>query len=599
MYDYSMLVGANNSGKSNIVQALRIFYEDASWAISDGPRIVGADGDSWIELQYALSADEFASLPDKYKGKDHILRVRKYLVSDEKDRVTKGQSNIYAYLPDGSLEETLFFGAKNIGQAKLGKIIYVPALSTTGDTFKMTGPSPFRSIITFLLKKVLESSKGYAQVGEAFKVLDKEANGKDGFLTQLCGPMNGALQRWGINMVLGIKALAPEDIVKNHIEHSFHDQAIEDALPIDRFGHGFQRTVIYELIKLAPRFADVKKPAKKEFDPDFTLILFEEPETFLHPDQQEHMSVSLRQLGAQGGQQVLVTTHSPIFVGKAADDLKQIVRLVRQSGSTRVFQPSPTALTEILTGAQKLRDALAAFVNDPNIADAKKGRARTLIANFPTEDVAAQEDSFRFQLFLDGDRASIFFADTVIICEGVSEKALFNYMLQNKWSDLRTNSIFVLDALGKYNFPRYLLLLEAFGVRHGVLLDADANKNEHQAINDLVHSLCCGASTNGIHQFDDDLEAFLGLPKTDRPDKKAIEILKVLSADAIPGATLDTLRAIFGKLCGEQAAQETEEAPAVAAVNELIATVSEAAEVDVPRPRPVGRARRRAEEAVQ
>src|SRR5262245_11371953 len=91
-YDYTMLVGANNSGKSNIIQALRIFYEDASWAASDAPRIPGQDKESWIELRYSLSREEFASLPDKYKGKDPFLTVRKYFAAEKEERVKKGQT---------------------------------------------------------------------------------------------------------------------------------------------------------------------------------------------------------------------------------------------------------------------------------------------------------------------------------------------------------------------------------------------------------------------------------------------------------------------------------------------------------------------------
>ena len=577
VYDYTLLVGANNSGKSNILHALRVFYEDATWsAASDMPRKPGDDEESWIELEFALTDDEFQNLPDKYKGKTHHLRVRKYLASGQPNRVSKGQSNIFAYLPDGSLEDTNFFGAKNIGQSKLGSIIYVPALSTTGDTFKMSGPSPFRNIITFLLKKVITNSKSYAEIGRAISALNDEANGADGFLTQLKNPMNSALERWGISMVLNVKELSPDDIVKNQIEHSFHDNDLGCGLPIDKFGHGFQRSVIYELIKIAPTFAPAAKAVKKEFDPDLTIILFEEPETFLHPNQQEHMALSLRALAVDANQQVLITTHSPIFVGKAASDLKKIVRLVRNEGITSVFQPTDETLRSILTGAKRLRDCLDEYVNSPTVPEDKKKRAAQLIANFPTDEVAQQEDRVRFQLFLDSDRASLFFADKVIICEGASEKALFNYLLEGAWNELREESIFILEALGKFNFPRYQLLLDAFGINHGVLIDGDDNKNEHLAINDLIQSLC-GDHTHAVHQFEKDLETYLGLPKTARDDRKPLEILKALEGGKIGTPKLDELKVIFQRLCGTKGDDE-EKAGAVVEAVLLDAVLNTAAE---------------------
>lgn len=553
LYDYTMLVGANNSGKSTVINALRVFYEDSlKWSPADSPKVASEDHEeSWIEVKYNLTDEEFKNLPTKYQGKDYNITIKKYLASKaEPERVKTNQSNLYARLPDGTLEETLFFGAKSISQAKLGNVIYVPALSTPSEAFKTSGASPFRNVITFLLNKVLKNSKGYENLGKAFESLSAEATGDSGFLTQLTTPMNSVLNKWGVSMKMNVKPLTPEEIVKNQITHTFNDHSFSGDLSIDRFGHGFQRSVIYELIRLAPKFEEVKTSDKKSFNPDFNLILFEEPEAFLHPNQQENMAHSLRTLGENPDQQVLITTHSPVFVGKAANDLKKIIRLHRQNGVSTAFQPSEEKLSEILTGAAKLRDALNFFVNDPTIDDTRKKNARKLIANFPDDVVAAQEDSFRFQLWLDGDRASAFFADNVVICEGASEKALFNYLLENNWNDLRENGVFVLEALGKYNFPRYLLLFEAFGIPHGVLLDGDSDKNEHEAINQLVHSLC-SEHTIGIHKFDKDLEDFMGTVKPDagRDDKKPIQILKALLDGTIAPEKLEELKKIFAELC--------------------------------------------------
>ncbi|AIB12265.1 hypothetical protein ABAZ39_09685 [Azospirillum argentinense] len=551
LYDYTMLVGSNNAGKSTVINALRVFYDDITWADGDLPRVAGENKEAWIDIEYRLTEQEYDSLPDKYKGGHHHLKVRKYLRSDEHPtRVKAKQSNLYAHLPDGTIEESLFFGARSISQAKLGDVIYVPVLSTPTETLKVSGASPFRNIVSFLLKKVVEKSESYADLGKAFEKLNNEAKGEAGFLSQLTTPMNNALGKWGVSMVLDVKPVTPEDIVKNQIAHAFRDHSFDGDLSIDKFGHGFQRSVIYELIRLAPSLQESKQAEKKVFDPAYTLILFEEPEAFLHPNQQENMAFSLRQLGKEPDQQVLLTTHSPIFAGKAASDLKQIIRLCRSGGVSKVHQISENDLNELLTGGKKLIDALDAFVKDPNVDEGKKKKARNLVAAFPTEEVAAQEDCFRYQLWLDSERASAFFAEKVVICEGASEKALFNYLLENQWSDLRRGSVFVLDALGKYNFHRFIMLFEAFGIPHAVFLDGDANRNEHEAINNLVHSLC-GSHRLGIFQFPDDLEGFLGTTKPggDRGDKKPIEILKALADNTIDTVKLLALRTVFATTC--------------------------------------------------
>jgi len=59
---YLMLVGANNSGKSNVINALRAFYDDLKWSNDDFPKVGAKDNDSWIELIFELSGEEWAGI---------------------------------------------------------------------------------------------------------------------------------------------------------------------------------------------------------------------------------------------------------------------------------------------------------------------------------------------------------------------------------------------------------------------------------------------------------------------------------------------------------------------------------------------------------
>ena len=66
---YSLLVSENNAGKTNIITALRIFYEDdIKFDIkNDLPKCNPTDQESWIELEFLTSKDEQLSLKDEYK----------------------------------------------------------------------------------------------------------------------------------------------------------------------------------------------------------------------------------------------------------------------------------------------------------------------------------------------------------------------------------------------------------------------------------------------------------------------------------------------------------------------------------------------------
>jgi predicted ATP-dependent endonuclease of OLD family len=546
-----LLVGANNAGKSTILNALRVFYDDAKWSADDFPKAGAVDGESWVQLRFQLDDDEWAGLADKYKENvaDQSLTVRRYFKSDDKRRIQKDQSNIFGLI-NGQLDVDQFYGAKNVGTAKVGQVLYVPAQTTPAEQTKMSGPSPLRNMLNFLLKKVVSKSDAFKEITTAFDKLNVEARKEDGFLSEIAKPLNTAISSWNIKIDLSVNAVAPEDISKSLVKFAFVDSSLGDmGFDLERYGHGFQRSVIYELIRLAPTFKDEKKPDKKEFNPSFNLVLFEEPEAFLHPSQQESMAYHLRRLAAEEGQQVVITTHSPTFVGKAAEQIGQLVRIQRTNGATQAFQPKGEQIEAMFDQGGELLAALRAFVANQAVPDNKKGKARAMIANPPQGDIAAQEERFRFQLWLDGERSSLFFADRVLLVEGATERALFNYLLANDWHDLSSQRICVVDVLGKFNFHRYMALLAVYGISHGAMLDDDNDNGQHAAfhgaVNDLVEASSNDQTLSIPVKFPVCLEVFLGLQVPDRDDMKPVEIMKAITGGQIATDRLDALRDKF------------------------------------------------------
>lgn len=172
---YSLLVGENNAGKTNVITAIRMFYEDGVKfdPKSDFPKCATTDQESWIELEFLTTDDEQSSLKGEYQSQDKILKVRRYFKSESTELVKSGQSNIYAY-ESGTLSKNLFYGAKNISQAKLGTLLFIPELSKTDDNFKMSGPSPLRDMINFVMKKVIKNSQVFADLQTAFDTFNRD-----------------------------------------------------------------------------------------------------------------------------------------------------------------------------------------------------------------------------------------------------------------------------------------------------------------------------------------------------------------------------------------------------------------------------------------
>lgn len=549
VHDYTMIVGANNAGKSNVLAALRAFYEDYKWSPADDvPKVGRSSDESWVQITFALNDEEWANLADKYKedaGKQ-TLTVRRYFAS--KDRVKANQSNIYG-LVKGEPEKDLFYGAKNVGTAKVGRVIYIPAMTMAADQMKTSGPSPLRDMLNFMLKRVVSESVAYKAVEDAFGKLNDEARGDEGFLAKIAKPINEAIEHWGIRFDMSVNTVSPDDITKNLVKHAFADAMLGDAaFTLDRYGHGFQRSFLYELIKLAPSFADNKKSEKKEFDPDFTLILFEEPEAFLHPAQQENMAYHLRRLGAGDGQQVVITSHSPIFIGKVADDLCQIVRARRAGGVTALGQIERSAAHGVFAEGLAFKKCLEAFVNDAGIPDVQKSEARKLLADAQNdEEIAVQEERFRYQLWLDSERAAMFFADRVLLVEGATEKALFSWLLARDWHELTRHRIAVIDVMGKFNFHRYTALLEQFGIPYGLMLDDDQDKLHHKAVNEMLRNQGGPHRLAPVVFIPTHMESFLGKGLPGRSDQKPVQVLREMEANGIAADKLIALRAKFSE----------------------------------------------------
>src|SRR5690606_5807253 len=162
---YALIVGANNCGKSTIIDCLRAFYEKDGFKFkkdADFPFKEAEDEESWVDLTFKLSPEEYDSLKDEYKIGDQLLKVRKYFLVDSKLRDGRLPAGaILGYKTDGSLSNEPFYGAKNVQSGKFGELIYIPAISKVDEHTKLTGPSPLRDLITSIMSDVLNDSEDY------------------------------------------------------------------------------------------------------------------------------------------------------------------------------------------------------------------------------------------------------------------------------------------------------------------------------------------------------------------------------------------------------------------------------------------------------
>jgi predicted ATP-dependent endonuclease of OLD family len=189
------------------------------------------------------------------------------------------------------------------------------------------------------------------------------------------------------------------------------------------------------------------------------------------------------------------------------------------------------------------------MLQDPGISDALKAKIRKkgLGEENPQEDKKLEEEAIRCMMWLNTERATLFFAKHVIICEGPTEKVLLEYLIENNWPELREKHIYFADALGKFSIHRFMTLLSKLGIKHSVLMDRDKDADIHQIVNNFIERKRT-EHTNKIKPFDKDLEEFLGIPNAPRPDLKPLHVLSKLRAGEISDDKVAALRSIVNDM---------------------------------------------------
>ncbi len=318
--DFTILIGRNNTGKTNVLQAVAILLEGTAKSIDES--------DYWDESKPIVLECDFHNV-DKYLG----------LCSD-KNR-TKVQNMLKA---DGILSLRRSFGPTLDNSAKLmtvdsttgedkplgtgidaelkrllPEVVDIPALADVADE-TTAASGALRGIVKQVLASVRE--KAQPALAEAFKGANSLLNvvdGKDNRVPELRDvehDVTSMLQETFAGSSVHLRVDFPD------IQRLLAEVAVGvndgDLTSYARKGHGLQRCLYLSLLRaLAKRIREGFQTALKRP----IIILFEEPELFLHPSAQEQMRDALQQVSKEN--QVVVATHSPTMV--SLEGLSQLI----------------------------------------------------------------------------------------------------------------------------------------------------------------------------------------------------------------------------------------------------------------------------------
>lgn len=328
--------------------------------------------------------------------------------------------------------------------------IYIAAVKDLSDEVKAKDSSSFGKLLGILLK-TLEKSKDLEEILGSFN--------------QLNGLLNRIDSDTGIldDRIDLLKSI--ESLISGYLQENFPKTNIELEIPkpelkqlfsntriiiddgvrgfVDTKGDGLKRSVTFALLRSYVEHSKNQKAKKiiaseeeenqEEILEQPYIFLFEEPELFLHPTAQLVLFEALEKL-TQIGNQVFVTTHSPLFFSPRATGT--FIKITKQY--IQGIKPFGKLTTINLLSEMDAKDAFQIICYENNTA-----------AFFSSKI-----------LLVEGDCDYIYIKE---VAKKVNEDWCFDY-----------RNIPVIKIDGKSNVKRFKDFYSRFNIEVFVLLDADA-----------------------------------------------------------------------------------------------------------------------------
>jgi putative ATP-dependent endonuclease of OLD family len=504
----TVLIGQNNSGKTAILDAVRIALT----------RRWGQRGTGFTEYDVHLATDE--DDPRQSSGIVIEIRAEEVVPGEWPDELQQGLDEIVQADPSTgrsfvnlrvtcawnptteSFEPTWIFlnaarsplvgtSARRTNLERFWQylpVFYLGALRDAEDEF-----SPRSQFWGRLLKAMKIPTALEGKLKRVLDLLNRKLLRADPRLAQIAETLTGATKvaardRAG-SVDLRLMPLKSWDILSK-AEIILRNEPQWPWLPLQRHGQGVQSLSVIFLFQ-----AFVEHLLKELYEPESTPVLaLEEPETHLHPQAARTLWAHVSTLPGQK----IITTHSPYFVQHVPFRDLRLVHLTDNGtevcslpSSFSVVVPHAAALDPIIanSGGLLTYDRPTSTLTVNGALD--ENRYRDLQATYGTHTeravIAGVLRQFRDKshLFIGDDelralqtfarriRGEIFFAKRWLIVEGQAEYLLVHALAPSLGYDLDEHGVSVIDAVNNGNPATFAVLARALSIPWLAVFDGD------------------------------------------------------------------------------------------------------------------------------
>jgi predicted ATP-dependent endonuclease of OLD family len=454
----------------------------------------------------------------KETGKESL---RSAIREKNPEKITKGDakwSDVSISIP-AALQQAL-------PQAQL-----IPAIRDASEEGQPGNKTSFGLLLDRIILPAITGSDEYRKLLEAVDALQKRLRGHDEEQIETVRKLAKEISD-RVSDLIAAKVMLGMDApdAKKFIGSSTVLQLDDGTLTrIALQGHGLQRALIFAMLEvLATQGA--KSPEEAEgTNSRHTILLFEEPELFIHPHLMRRLKETLVKISQRKGWQVIISTHSPFMID-VGDEPRSLVIHRRQD---------PTKPPEV----EQLKDDLFTIAG----LDEDRMRLRAVLDFHPTVNEA-------------------FFAKHVVLVEGDTEVAtLVRQPDLYKLAGLQDGyhkDVTVVSCDGKWTIIPIAQLLKAFKIPFRVIHDRDRKGMSDTDIEkDRAHEFHANkriadiAGSNNVKVIDDTFEHVLwpqeDAPKThkDKPYRAWKRVRELCKKNDLNGAPklLEVVKFAFSK----------------------------------------------------